>query len=210
LSNASVLNPLSAHVLRLLHAIRVHLLPILGLSAIDLRLLTVLDLSAIDLRLLPLGYAMLRLCPIGMRLLPLGDTHLRTIDMLRPGLTALSAHLDVLRAPRPLHREALCVLHPRRAGGLPLHVRRSEGAATAAPLSPLCMLSAAIPLVRGRLATAPAMRSCACGGGDRQRCNACGEKHPRHDNVSFRTVKRPVLGTVPTLKRWNPHPTALV
>jgi len=89
-------------------------------------------------------------------------------------------------------------------GWLTLNPRRGERARTAAAAAARHQLNLTVP------AAAMATRTGGRRSRDRQRGNARGEKHPGHDNISFRTAKRPVRGAVPTSNRCSLRPTALV
>ncbi|HEX5238097.1 MAG TPA: hypothetical protein VFW39_06510 [Sphingomicrobium sp.] len=226
------LTPLSAHalglhavcskllaVLRLLHPVGSELLSVPRLHAIGPKLLPVLGLHVLGPQLM----AILRRDPVGVDLpaarhpslhplLALG-MHLSTIAVLRP------FEREALSALHALAREALSALHGHSRRALrPLHgevlgpLRRRKSAAAAAAVA----LSAATTAAHHerRLASASAMwsasaaamiavRACTCRGCDRQRGYARCEKHPGHHKISFRTAKRMVRSTVPTLKRME-------
>jgi hypothetical protein len=141
------------------------------------------SIGVLRTRLMTFGYAGLRsLSMLRPRPLPFRDA-LRPLDMLRPRLLAFGA-LGVLRT-----------LHSRSGAGLALRPLRRMVVAVVAATTLRGVLGAIAPL----LAVRPrARRGC-----DRQRGNARCEKHPGHDFVSSRTVKRPVRGTVPTSKRME-------
>jgi hypothetical protein len=160
--------------LRLLHAIRPHLMPVHRLRLARAHLL---------MRGHPLCVRMA--CPH-----LLASSH-SSLGMAHAHRLALRVHLHVGRTLRPFHpREALLMRHSGRGEGplharrsLALHPRRREPAAAVASAT-----AAAVHKCRpaaSAAATATAMlpvRARCCRGCDRQRGNARGEKHPGHDN----------------------------
>ena len=228
----NLLLPVRAQLLLLSHsglgllAVGLHLLPLrhsrLGLLAIRLHLLTLchalLRLLAIGLHLLALRHAVLRLLAVradlltfshaglrlltvGANLLTVGNPRLRLLDSLLPHLLALGLHLHAFSALRTLDGSKLpLALDPR--GCELTFLSRCESAshgrgssATAAALSLGLLLS---------LLIAVATRSGGRRYRDRQSGDTCGQKYPGHHNISFRTAKRSVRSTVPTLKRMGP------
>jgi hypothetical protein len=202
-------------VLSLLHAVFAHLLTILSLRAIYPHLLTILRLSAIHLLAITCLLDTIRaelltilsLRAVRPHFIARRDTLLR---MRLPHLLSCSdarlrtsgpllAHLCTLGVLRSLHGEALCMLLSRHRHALLalLKAGRRLTLLTGARKTAAAMAAATAAAVDGNLmasasaasVTVIAMRPCDCRGCDRQRGNACGEEHPGHDNVSFRTVK---------------------
>jgi hypothetical protein len=116
LAIAAKLLPLSNHVF----TVELHLLAlrdaVLRLGMVRANLLTlrhaVFRLAMVGPHLLTLGHAVLRLRVVGAHLLTLSAARLHVAVAVR--LLAFGAHLDVLSPLRPLRRNPLLMLHPRR------------------------------------------------------------------------------------------------
>jgi hypothetical protein len=202
-----LLHPLSAHFMRLSDAVGVHLA-------------LVLRLHPITVDLLPARHSIL-----GVAVAVLMLDRLR----LHPAVTVLSLalHPDMRRMLLPLDSgKALAVLGSRHRKPLTVHGMAASTAASASELldvtAPAAVVAAtaatrgehrvtaatavvaataatAVVLMRPLVTLAPAVRARASRGCDRERGDAGCEKHPGHEEISFRTAK-----TARPLHRSNP------
>jgi hypothetical protein len=136
------------------------------------------------------------------------DTNLLPFDALRASRLAIDTNLLPFDALRTRNLLALCAhlhaLHTLRSSLLPLN---ADLLTLRALRTRLLALDA---LLLSLLAAAAAMRSGSCGRRDRQRGNACGEKHPSHQKISFRTAKNgQAAAPFQRVNGWNLRSTAL-